>query len=64
MISSLFQALIGSSVNVLNRWGESVYRSPSYQNSWSPSELPVGVYYYHVQNECYGALKGTLTVAK
>jgi len=31
---------------VLNRWGQTMYSSPDYQNNWSPQNLDDGVYFY------------------
>jgi gliding motility-associated-like protein len=56
--------LIGSKLSVYNRWGEIVYSNQSYENSWSPEEISAGQYFYAIENECYGAFKGVLTILK
>lgn len=46
-----------SKVTVVNKWQEEVYTSTGYQNTWQPSHLQNGTYYYIVQtgfeNETY-----------
>jgi photosystem II stability/assembly factor-like uncharacterized protein len=60
----LDKALFGSKLSVYNRWGEIVYSNQSYENSWSPGEISAGQYFYAIESECYGALKGVLTILK
>lgn len=33
---------------ILNRWGETMYSSPDYQNDWEPQNLVSGVYFYRL----------------
>jgi gliding motility-associated-like protein len=59
------KSLPQSSVLVINRSGESVYRSSSYQNNWSGRELPSGVYFITVKNSCLPQVyKGWLSVLR
>jgi len=37
-------------IEILNRWGENVYRSSDYHNEWDAGGRPAGVYYYHLKN--------------
>jgi gliding motility-associated-like protein len=39
----------GSSLTIVNRWGESVYQSSNYDNLWTGSNASDGVYYYSLQ---------------
>jgi photosystem II stability/assembly factor-like uncharacterized protein len=56
--------LIGSRLNVYNRWGEIIYSNPSYQNNWSPAEISGGQYFYRIDKECFGVIRGVLTILK
>ncbi len=56
--------LVGSKLFVFNRWGKQVFASMSYHNEWTGGDLPSGVYFYTIENECTGALKGTVTIMK
>jgi hypothetical protein len=54
--------LIGSRLTILNRWGETVFSSPSYQNDWVPDGLSDGQYFYLIDSPCYGSYRGILTL--
>lgn len=60
------QDLIGSPLKVYDRWGLLIYSNPSYKNDWYPEtdELTSGVYYYLIESDCYGQLRGPLTLIK
>jgi hypothetical protein len=36
-------------LNILNRWGNSVYRSLGYKNDWTGEGLNDGTYYYSLK---------------
>jgi len=40
------QGFPGSQLLIYNRWGEKVFESPNYNNSWNGEEFADGVYYY------------------
>jgi len=44
--------LIGSELKIFDRYGEVVYSNTNYQNTWNGGGLPVGVYYYHIYDQC------------
>lgn len=44
--------LKGSSLSIFNRSGILVFDSPNYRNTWNGEELPAGIYYYVLKNEC------------
>jgi gliding motility-associated-like protein len=44
--------LKGSSLKVVNRWGERVYYSERYDNTWNGRDLSFGTYFYTIRNEC------------
>ena len=44
--------LPGSLIEVSNRWGEGVYKSSSYDNSFSGDNLSDGIYYYYIKSGC------------
>lgn len=46
------KALKGSSFKVVNRWGERVYYSERYNNTWNGQDLSSGTYFYTIRNEC------------
>jgi photosystem II stability/assembly factor-like uncharacterized protein len=56
--------LLGSRLNVYNRWGEIIYSNQSYENNWSPAEISGGQYFYRIDHECFGVIKGVLTILK
>ncbi|MFT4602502.1 MAG: gliding motility-associated-like protein, partial [Arenicella sp.] len=52
--------ITGCNVYVYNRWGQKVFESENYDNTWgatsqSGEKLPDGAYYYII--ECAGELK-------
>ena len=58
------EALIGSRLQVYNRWGEVVYSNESYKNDWSPDQIASGQYFYSIESKCFGSFKGTLSILK
>ncbi|MHC2991086.1 hypothetical protein OB13_05635 [Pontibacter sp. HJ8] len=40
------QNFAGNDLVILNRWGNEVYKSKSYQNNWNGDKLAEGTYYY------------------
>jgi len=50
---------------VYNRWGQRVYASEQYANTWSGDNLSEGVYYYKLNSGCLSNLiQGTITIAR
>jgi len=50
-------------VKIFNRWGEVVFDSGAYDNSWGNEATPLGVYYYLATNPAAGlSYQGTLQV--
>jgi len=45
-------SLRGSSLSIFNRYGKNVFESPNYNNKWMGEDLPMGVYYYLINNSC------------
>lgn len=61
----LDKSLSGSQVNIINRWGTTVFSSSNYENTWNASELSSGTYFIVVINECLPqGYKGLLSVIK
>jgi hypothetical protein len=50
------------SIKAFNRWGELVFYSPRYANTWVPENLSSGVYFLLFESECSEPIKGTLTI--
>lgn len=55
-----------TSVNleIFNRWGMPVYYTSPYKNDWDGKDLPSGVYYYYLYEECAGTKKGSISILK
>ncbi|QKJ32012.1 gliding motility-associated C-terminal domain-containing protein [Mucilaginibacter mali] len=51
----------GSQLIIINRWGNEVYRSNDYQNTWSGEGLTEGVYYYVLNKK---EVSGSFTTIK
>jgi gliding motility-associated-like protein len=57
-------ALAGSGFSIYNRWGDLIYESHAYENNWSADDVVSGVYFYIINNKCFGIYKGVLTIGK
>ncbi|MFN3404327.1 MAG: gliding motility-associated C-terminal domain-containing protein [Cytophagaceae bacterium] len=42
----------GATLDVFNRWGERVYKSKNYDNSWNAENIADGMYYYYLKTGC------------
>jgi hypothetical protein len=58
------ELLIGSQLQIYNRWGEDIYYSANYQNTWTGEGHSPGVYYYTLRGICPIPLKGTIHLLK
>ncbi|HEX6891231.1 MAG TPA: gliding motility-associated C-terminal domain-containing protein [Chryseolinea sp.] len=58
------ELLIGSQLQIYNRWGEAIFYSPSYQNTWAGEGLSAGVYYYTLHGICPVPIKATIHLLK
>ena len=58
----------GCTVMVLNRWGQKVFESKNYENTWdgtyNNTPLPDGSYYYFIQCNSKTQYKGGLTILR
>jgi gliding motility-associated-like protein len=54
--------LVGSSLKVFHRTGKKVYESKNYQNNWTGNNLPAGVYYWSITDECDNNFKGWVQI--
>jgi gliding motility-associated-like protein len=50
-------------VEVFNRWGQSVFRSPDPKFAWLAEGFPVGEYFYHLQYSV-SSYKGSITLLR
>ena len=57
-------ALVGSRLQVFNRWGTEVFNAERYQNDWNGSGLAAGVYFWAITNDCKEQLKGSVTIIR
>ena len=53
-----------SKLTVVNRWGNEVYSSNDYTNTWNAEKLPDGVYFYILDLANSEALKGDVTILR
>jgi gliding motility-associated-like protein len=60
----IHEILIGSWLDVFNRWGKKVYSSSDYHNEWDGGELPASTYFYKLFSPCMGEFKGTVSIQK
>ena len=52
-------------LNVVDRWGKSVYRSIGYKNDWEGEDLSSGVYYYVLDlKKRNTVIKGIVNIVK
>ncbi len=57
--------LLGSYLEIYNRWGQAVYRNASYRNDWDGAGAETGMYYYLLKTDCLPQpLKGIIHVRK
>lgn len=57
--------LLGSYLEIYNRWGQAVYRNASYRNDWDGAGTETGMYYYLLKTDCLPQpLKGVIHVRK
>lgn len=54
--------LLGFPLKVFQRTGRQVFDSKNYQNDWNGENLPSGVYYWLITNECGSKYKGWVTI--
>lgn len=55
------QLFPGTQLIIVNRWGNEVYRSNNYQNTWNGEGLSEGTYYYVVNKK---EITGSITTFK
>ena len=48
----------GSTLVIVNRWGQKVYESSNYQNDWNGDDLPEGIYFYNLSVPARGVFRG------
>ena len=53
-----------NTLRIYNRWGAEVFKRSNYQNDWSPSELPHGVYFYDLELSGGKSYKGWFEIMK
>lgn len=59
------ERLIPAKLSIYNRNGRLVYASEAYQNDWDGGDLPAGVYYYVLEQECLAeVIKGVVQVIR
>lgn len=59
------KSLAESQVNIINRWGKTVFTSSKYENNWNAPELSSGTYFIVVSNQCLPqGYKGWISVIK
>lgn len=61
------QGLLGDcwTLKIFNRWGNLVYTTSEYQNSWKPVDLPPAIYFYSFENDDKSkVVKGWVQIVK
>lgn len=61
---SLEPAAGAATLAVYNRWGQRVYFSSDYKNTWTGSGLATGVYFYQLTGECIETIEGTISILR
>jgi hypothetical protein len=57
------EKLQGSTLSIYNRWGENIFFSNDYRNTWKAVGQSSGVYFFTLQGECMAkSKKGTVSV--
>ncbi|WP_090260088.1 LamG-like jellyroll fold domain-containing protein [Roseivirga pacifica] len=57
--------LVGSTLNIYNRWGKKLYSKDSYQNNWKAEGLESSNYYYQITSDCLDfPIKGWVKVLR
>ena len=56
--------LLGSKLEIYNRWGRKVNEYTNYQNQWNGEGQPDGVYYYYLTEPGGTATKGWVEVRR
>ncbi|MEO5979589.1 MAG: gliding motility-associated C-terminal domain-containing protein [Chryseolinea sp.] len=51
-------------LTIFNRWGNVVFQSDHYDNTWDANNLPSGTYFINVRTLCLDDYKGLLSVLK
>ncbi|MBT1688971.1 LamG-like jellyroll fold domain-containing protein [Dawidia soli] len=52
------------SLAIFNRWGQRVYVTDDYKNTWTGSGLSEGVYFYRATGECVPETKGAIHILR
>ncbi|MEQ8324902.1 MAG: gliding motility-associated C-terminal domain-containing protein [Vicingaceae bacterium] len=60
------ESLHSNSLEIIDRWGNIVFRSDNYSNDWNGGEQPGGTYFYvlKVGDSENSEHKGTLTIIR
>ena len=66
-----YEVIERASINIVNRWGQTVYSADEYKNDWSgnlngdsSSPLPEGVYYYHLTYRNGASKLGSVSIIR
>lgn len=62
IVDESLQGLI--SLQIFNRWGNSVYNADAYENNWDGAGLAAGVYFYRITGACIDEKKGAVSILR
>lgn len=58
------ERILGSEIQIYNRYGRLVYENMSYKNEWNGSNLSDATYYYQIKSNCGEIIKGWIEIRR
>lgn len=58
------ERILGSEIQIYNRYGRLVYENISYKNEWTGHNLSDATYYYRIKSKCGEVIKGWIEIRR